>query len=371
MADVATDPPLVSIALQGGGAHGAFTWGVLDRLLELMEEGHFRIAALSGTSAGAMNAGVCAAALADGPAAARAALELFWTRASFVAWQLGNPYMVLPYNAAGRKWNFDNHPLSLSLNMTQSMWSPYCRFEPWSPFSLPSLTDVVAEVIGDFDWLNAAGDGTPSLYVAATDVGSGTRRVFGPGELSADVLLASACLPNLERAVEIDGRFYWDGGYTANPALKPLIKHASDLIYVQLNPAQWKDVPPRTPACIADRLNEITCNASLVSEISGILAINKALTKVGPEALPQWKFVNLHPISDDCFMATLGLVSKFNLQMAYLQDLRKAGLEAGDRFVRTCLGRIGRGYAVNVHETTIKPFYDGCPETGAFPGEGA
>ena len=359
MARSTSNAPAISLALQGGGAHGAFTWGVLDRLLEAAEEGSFRIAALSGTSAGAMNAAVCAAGLAEEPKEARAALERFWTRANQIAFQLGNPYLFVPHNATGRGWNFDDHPLSLALNIAQQFWSPYYNFEDLSPFRRPSLRDVVEEVVGDFALLNAPKGGVPKVFVAATDVARGCRKVFGPGELSVEALLASACLPNMERAVKIGDDHFWDGGFTANPALKPLIAEADDLVVVQLNPALREGRPPRTPAEITDRINEISFNASLVLEINAIEVVNKAV-RTCPAGSTPWKLVNIHPISDDSYMADLGLVSKFNLQMDFLGDLRTAGRKAGDRFIADCLPKIGKRSSVDVKREIVDPFLEHC-----------
>ena len=188
------DVPAISLALQGGGAHGAFTWGVLDRLLEEVEAGQLRIAALSGTSAGAMNAAVCGYGLRSGPTAARIALGRFWAGMHNKAMRLGNPYLWVPYNAAGKGWNFDDLPLTAALNVAAQFWSPYL-----SPFYKNPLVEVVNRIIGDFAVLNDPGDDLPRVYVAATNIGKGSRKVFGPGELRTEVLLASACRRNPPR----------------------------------------------------------------------------------------------------------------------------------------------------------------------------
>lgn len=347
--------PDVSLALQGGGAHGAFTWGVLDRLLEEVERGAFRIAAISGTSAGAMNAAVCASALAAGPAAAREALERFWTGVYEVAAAVGNPYLFVPYNAAGQGWNFDPLPLSAVLSMVQQVWSPYLRIDQWSPFHQPSLRDVVGRLC-DFEALNTPKGGVPALYVAATDVGKGARKVFGPGELSADALLASACLPNVERAVKIGDSHYWDGGFTANPALQPLCCHAGDMIIVQLNPAGREgEQPPRTAAEIADRVNEITFNLALVQEINTIETVNRLLEHVPAGTVGACK-VNLHLIADAGLMASLGLISKFNPNPTMLKELRSAGRASADAFLGTCGEHVGKRGSVDMKREVVRPF---------------
>ena len=302
------DVPAISLALQGGGAHGAFTWGVLDRLLEEVEAGQLRIAALSGTSAGAMNAAVCGYGLRSGPTAARIALGRFWAGMHNKAMRLGNPYLWVPYNAAGKGWNFDDLPLTAALNVAAQFWSPYL-----SPFYENPLVEVVNRIIGDFAVLNDPGEDLPRVYVAATNIGKGSRKVFGPGELRTEVLLASACLPQSAQAVEIDGTYYWDGGFTANPALEPLVAHADDMVIVQLNPCDRDGEPPRSPGDIADRVNEISFNIALVQEIQTLDLVNTFLRKLPPEQRTA-RIVNLHILSDEAVMANLGLASKYNLR---------------------------------------------------------
>ena len=348
----AGEPCAVSLALQGGGAHGAFTWGVLDRMLEEVEEGRLRIAALSGTSAGAMNAAVCAFGLRHGPAAARTLLGRFWAAMHNKAIRLGNPYLWLPYNAGGQGWNFDHLPLTATLNAAAQFWSPYM-----APHYVNPLTDVVQRIVEDFGVLNDPPDGVPHLYVAATNVGRGSRKVFGPGELRAEVLLASACLPQSAQAVEIDGDYYWDGGFTANPALEPLVRHADDMVIVQLNPCERAGKPPMTAGDIADRINEISFNISLVQEIQTLDLVNRFMRRLPPEERTA-RIVNLHLLSDDAVMADLGLASKYNLNWEFLRHLHEAGRAATEKFLAGALGNFGRCSTTDVRHDLVQRYLD-------------
>ena len=217
----------LAIALQGGGSHGAFTWGVLDRLLQ---EPRFEIVAISGTSAGAMNAGILADGLRRGGAAeARKALARYWEDVGRLSGYAG----FAPPAALGapRTWNLEQNPLFLWLDMLSRIWSPYQT----NPFNYNPLRTLLERI--DFDGLRRD-PRAARIFICATNVRTGLRHVFENEELSADVLLASAALPQVYQAVEIDGEHYWDGGYTGNPALAPLYlgTQASDLIVVGINP---------------------------------------------------------------------------------------------------------------------------------------
>ncbi|HYD99288.1 MAG TPA: patatin-like phospholipase family protein [Alphaproteobacteria bacterium] len=342
--------PTISLALQGGGAHGAFTWGVLDRMLEEVEAGRLRIAALSGTSAGAMNAAVCAFGLKNGPTAARTALGRFWAGMHNKALRLGNPYMWVPYNAGGKGWNFDDLPLTAALNAAAQVWSPYM-----SPLYENPLASVVNRVIEDFGVLNNPAGDVPKLYVAATNVCQGARKVFGPGEHRAEVLLASACLPQSAQAIEIDGAYYWDGGFTANPALEPLVAHADDMVIVQLNPRDRSGAPPRSAGDIADRVNEISFNIALVQEIQTIDLVNTFLRKLPPEQRHA-RIVNLHILSDDAVMADLGLASKYNLNWGFLKSLHDAGRAATEGFLAGCAANFGERSSTDIRREVVQKF---------------
>jgi len=205
-------PVVVDFALQGGGAHGAFTWGVLDRLLE---EPWLRIDGISGTSAGAMNAAVLVDGYADkGADGARAALENFWRRVSRAA--LLSPLRRTPLDVLLGRWTLDHSPASVAMDLMARLFSPY----DMGPRANP-LRDILTEIV-DFDRLTRA---TIKLFVTATNVRTGRGRVFRNSEITPDVLLASACLPTMFQAIEIEGESYWDGGYSGNPTITPLVRN--------------------------------------------------------------------------------------------------------------------------------------------------
>src|ERR1700745_189768 len=226
-------PVLVDFALQGGGAHGAFTWGVLDRLLE---EPWLRIDGISGTSAGAMNAAVLVDGYADkGADGARAAPENFWRRVSRAA--LLSPLRRTPLDVLLGRWTLDHSPVFVAMDLMARLFSPY----DLSPRGTNPLRDVLAQTV-DFDRLAQA---TIKLFVTATNVRTGRGRVFRNNEITPDVLLSWPYLPTMFQAIEIDGESYWDGGYSGNPTITPLVRECSskDTILVQINPAERRGVP--------------------------------------------------------------------------------------------------------------------------------
>jgi NTE family protein len=243
-------PKPINLALQGGGAHGAFTWGVLDRLLE---DERITIEAISGTSAGAMNA----VALADGfqkhgCARAREALLSFWRAASQAA--CFSPIQRTPLDRLMGNWSLNTSPGYLMMDLLSRLASPY----DLNPLNLNPLRDFLAQQI-DFDSVRRCGG--IKLFISATNVRTGRARIFQTSELSADVVMASACLPDLFQAVEIDGEPYWDGGYMGNPALRPFIYRCAtrDVLIVQINPLEAPGTPKRTRE-IFNRLQDATPN---------------------------------------------------------------------------------------------------------------
>ena len=255
--DVTTRPQvLIDLALQGGGSHGAFTWGVLDRLLD---EPWLRIEAISGTSAGAMNAAVLADGWTkDGAAGAKAALDSYWRLVARGA--AFSPLQRSPLDRLLGRWSLDNSPAYLALDLMTRVFSPYHL----NPLGLNPLRDILAESI-DFDRLARS---SIKLFITATSVRTGRGRIFRNAEISADVLLASACLPTMFQAIEIDGEYFWDGGFAGNPTITPLIREsdAQDTILVQINPRERTDIP-RTANDVLNRLNEISFNSPLMKEL--------------------------------------------------------------------------------------------------------
>ncbi len=236
-----SDPLPIDLALQGGGSHGAFTWGVLDRLLE---EAQLRIVAISGTSAGAMNAAVLADGWTEGGAeGARAALDRYWQKVSRAA--AFSPLQRSPLDRLMGRWTLDTSPAYMAMDLMSRVLSPY----DLNPLGLNPLRRILVESI-DFDRLARS---PIKLFVTATSVHTGRARIFRNAEITADVLLASACLPTMFRAIDIDGEPYWDGGYAGNPTITPLIREsdAHDTILVQINPRER----PETPRSAAEILN--------------------------------------------------------------------------------------------------------------------
>ncbi len=257
----------INLALQGGGSHGAFTWGVLDRMFE---EDKLWIEAISGTSAGAMNAVVAAQGMYDnGAAGARAALEAFWHAVSKAG--QASPLKRTPIDKLIGNWSIDANPAYRWMDIVNRVASPY----DLNPFDLNPLRDLVGDFI-DFD--KVAGEEDMGIYIAATNVETGRARVFHRHEITLDVVMASACLPFLFKAVNIDGVPYWDGGYMGNPVLFPFIDHspAPDILIVQINPL-FRPGTPTSATDIQNRVNEITFNASLLRDLRAIQLIDRLI----------------------------------------------------------------------------------------------
>ena len=264
----------VAVALQGGGSHGAFTWGVLDRLLL---EPNLEIIGISGTSAGAMNAAILADGLRrGGRSEARAALASYWDDVGGLPGYAS--FEALPFPGALLSWHLDNNPMFLWMDMLARIWSPYqanpCNYNP-----LRTLLERI-----DFEGLRRDQDAA-RVFIGATNVRSGLRRVFDNSELSIDVLLASACLPIAYQAVEIDGEHYWDGGYTGNPPLAPIYLRtsATDLVIIGINPLLRADVP-RTAREIINRIDEISFNSSFHNRIGSNRFHRERLQKIASGA---------------------------------------------------------------------------------------
>jgi len=318
----------VDLALQGGGAHGAFTWGVLDRLLE---EPWLDFDGVSGTSAGAMNAVVMADGLTQGgPLQARVALEAFWKRVSDAA--LLSPLRRGPLEILTGTWTLDYSPVFAALDVAARVVSPYDT----NPFGTNPLRRILEDTI-DFGSLAAA---PIRIFVTATNVRTGRGRVFRNAELTPEVLLASACLPTMFQAVEIDGEPYWDGGYSGNPTMTPLIREcsASDTILVQINPIE-RPGTPRTAREIHNRLNEIAFNSALLKELKGAALLRQAADPGTGEGAV-WARMRIHRIASDV-MLDLGYSSKLIAEWPFFCMLRDEGRKASDSFLAQCGGDLG------------------------------
>ena len=346
----------VDLALQGGGSHGAFTWGVLDRLLE---DETLAIDGISGTSAGALNAAVLASGWAEGGRdGARAALGAFWRDVGGVRGCFGSDAETPPGAAAWfNPWQafVDALPLG-AYNLDRLPWYAWSQqfLRNVSPYQFDLLgRNPLRAVLQRHVHEDALRDGPLALFVTATAVHTGQPRVFHREDLTIDALLASACLPQLFRAVEIDGEPYWDGGYSGNPALWPLIyeTRAMDVLLVKINPLV-RSVTPSTAAEIADRVNEITFNAGLVAEMRAIHFVERLVRerRVDPG---RYKALRLHMVADDEGLDLLQPSSKLNTDLGFLQRLHGLGRDAADRWLRAHRRDVGRRGTLDIAATFL------------------
>lgn len=333
-------PKRINLALQGGGAHGAFTWGVVDRLLQ---DDDITIAGLSGTSAGALNgAAVKAGLIEDGKAGARENLRWLWSQVAGVddARMAGWMGLMLP-------------PGAVSKAIETSV--PYTIAEAWSrvfsPYSYgPLYQNPLRKIADAFHYDAVCADSDPKFFVSATAVRTGKIRVFSGPEIKPEVLLASACLPTMFQAVEIDGEDYWDGGYTGNPALFPLFAPdlPSDIVIVNINPLERKETP-RDARDILNRINEISFNSSLMRELR---AINFVQRLINDGTIPKgaMKQINVHMISDDALMTDLSVASKLVPTTSTLSALFDSGQAAAEVFLNDHRDAIGKRSSVDLPE---------------------
>ena len=322
-------PLLVDLALQGGGAHGAFTWGVLDRLLE---EPWLNFDGISGTSAGAMNAAVMASGHARGGAeGARTALENFWKRVSEAA--RFSPLQRGPLEMLTGQWTLDYSPMYLATEAASRLFSPY----DLNPLGHHPLRPILADVV-EFEALAAS---PIKLFITATNVRTGRGRIFRNAEITADVLLASGCLPTMFQAVEIDGEFYWDGGYSGNPTITPLVRECAshDTILVQINPIVRPEVP-RSARDIINRLNEVSFNAPLLKELR-MMALLTRTADPGQGEGAMWANMRIHRIATDR-VTELGASSKLITEWRFLTALRDEGRRTAGLFLDAHSADLGR-----------------------------
>lgn len=320
---------LVDLALQGGGSHGAFTWGVLDRLLE---ETWLRIDGISGTSAGAMNAVVLVDGYEEGgPKGAQAALEEFWRRVAYSA--RFSPIRRSPLDILLGRWTLDTSPVFIAFDLAARLFSPY----DLNPRGANPLREVLAECV-DF---GRVANSSIRLFVTATSVHTGRGRVFRNKELTPDVLLASACLPTLFQAIEIDGEPYWDGGYSGNPTMTPLVRECAshDTLLVAVNPVERQGTP-RSAREILDRLNEVSFNATLLKELR-MIALLRQVADAGSGEGALWAGMRIHLISSTT-IDELGASSKFNAEWEFLSMLRDEGRRCAETFLASHAASVGK-----------------------------
>jgi NTE family protein len=323
------DPISIDLALQGGGAHGAYTWGVLDRMLQ---EDRLEIEGISGTSAGAMNA----AALISGHAkagneGAREALELFWRRVAEAA-RL-SPLQRTPMDILLGRWTLDSSPAFVATDLMSRLCSPY----DFVTNSVNPLRQILADAV-DFELLARA---SIKIFVTATSVSTGRARVFRNNDLTPEAILASACLPTMFRAIEIDGEEYWDGGYSGNPTITPLVHEcvSRDTILVQINPVERKE-KQRSATDILNRLNEVSFNAVLLKELRMIALLRQAANPEGREGT-QWAGMRIHRVASE-MMVRLSASSKLLAEWDFLCMLRDEGRRSAQAFLDAHGDDLGR-----------------------------
>ena len=339
----------VNLALQGGGAHGAFTWGALDRLLE---DASIDIDGITATSAGAMNAAALKRGwVLGGREGAREWLETFWLRISGLDGPMSEAVVdwlrtVSPSPALTARM-LELSPAVATADAITRVFSPY----QFNPTNFHPLRGIVEEML-DCDTVRSQKG--PKIFINATNVRDGKPRIFHGAEITADAILASACLPSLYQAIEIDdpktGRreAYWDGGYTGNPALYPLFyrTRTADIVIVHLNPL-YREELPRTASEIATRINEISFNASLLRELRNIEFVNRLIDR-GVISSETMRKNHVHSVSDDKLMNMLGIVTKMTISRTLLLQLRDAGREAMTAFLDAHHDKIGRRSSVNL-----------------------
>ncbi len=335
----------VTLALQGGGAHGAFAWGVADKLLE---DGRFEIEGVSGTSAGGMNAAcIIQGLIKGGNEAARSTLKDYWRGMSELSKKI-SPFQMSPQDKKNKNYNLDKNPMvRLIMTMTGHL-SPYQT----NPFNANPFGDFLKSF---FDFPIVRENIEKKLFLAATHVKSGKIKIFSNKDFCSDVLVASACLPQLFQAVLVDGEYYWDGGYIANPAINPLIVEceASDVIMIQLTKTYCEELP-KTKAQIVERLSEITFNGCLVREMRAIHFITQLMDQgiINDGAL---KRVNMHLIKNEDTFKNLNLSSAGNTDWDFLMMLHTEGRKTAQNWIDRNYDSVG-SKTHKIDEFTFKDF---------------
>ncbi len=320
----------INLGLQGGGAHGAFSWGVLDRILE---DGRLEIEGISGTSAGAMNAVVLADALYDGGAdEARQRLYNFWRTVSTES--MKSPIQRSALDIFFQNWNLDHNPAFIFYDLMTRLVSPY----DFNPLNIDPLRAILDKEV-DFDRVH--GCDKIKIFVSATNVHTGRARVFSGKDVSSDAVIASACLPFIFQAVEIENTPYWDGGYMGNPVLHPFIDEcfSPDVLLVQINPVR-REGTPTSAREIMNRVNEISFNGSLLKELRMVEFVNKCLRRGDLKGQP-FREIFLHRIDGGSGLEALSPSSKVNAEWLFLTHLRDLGRAAAKKWLKDHFDDVG------------------------------
>jgi len=329
----------VNLALQGGGSHGAFTWGVLDKLLE---DGRLTFPGISGTSAGAINTILYADGMMNGgPDGAGKALHNFWYKLSLAGhW---SPIKRNPIDKFLGKWSLNKSPGFHFHNVLTQAFSPYHL----NPLNLNPLK-LLLETSVDFERVRRCN--MTKLFISATNVETGRVKIFEHCELRADMIIASCCLPMVFQAVEVDGTPYWDGGYMGNPSLFPLFESTdcADIVVIQINPIERKGTP-RTTQEISDRLNEIGFNSSLLKDLRSVEFVSR-LIKRGVLSDKEYRDNHVHIIENQSELIPLGVSSKMNVEWKFLQHIRDIGRDTAEKWLEKNFKHIGKKSTVNLTE---------------------
>lgn len=336
----------INLAIQGGGAHGAFAWGVIDRLLE---DGRFHIEGISGTSAGSMNATVLAyGLLIGGPEGAREQLEKFWNLIAY-AGAMYNPAKQTPLEKFISGNRMDHSFAFKWFDMITRTFSPY----QLNPLDFNPLKDVLLSVV-DFDRLKQCQ--ITQLFLSATNVRTGQAKIFYTPEITVDTVLASACLPFLYKAIEIDGEYYWDGGYTGNPSLFPFIYHvkSQDIVIIHINPIE-RPAPPILSEQIFNRINEISFNNSLLKEFRAISFVHTLLDEgwLKDEFKNKLRYMYLHSIRADVALEDLTVASKASSDWNFLLNLKNRGRAKAGEWIELHFDKIGVEGTLDLHELLV------------------
>lgn len=328
----------LNLALQGGGAHGAFTWGVLDRLLD---DERIKIEGIVGTSAGAVNAAILAYGLeTGGPKKAQELLGRFWEFNSEFGKRSGFQPTVYD-KIIGSKGSMEFSPCWQSFDLLSRTFSPY----QWNPSHINIFKDIIEEII-DFPVLRNSRN--VKLFICATNVLTGRLKVFENKEITPEMILASACLPYLYQAAEINGQYYWDGGYMGNPPIFPVIYNTDchDVLIVQINPINIPEIPQSANA-IFDRVNTLSFNSSLMREMRAIYFVT-SLIKSGELDSKKYKLTYIHTIDAEEEMSKLTISSKMNVDMEFLKYLFDIGKEKTDTFLKDHFDKIGKESSTDI-----------------------
>ncbi len=335
-----SDYRVINLALQGGGAHGAFTWGVLDRLLA---DKRIFIEGISGTSAGAMNGALLAFGMMHaGREGARKILREFWERTSEASRY--SPFQPSIFDKWAGSQNLDYSPAYQAFDFITRLLSPY----QLNPTGYHPVRDLLDELI-DFEALRKVKH--VRLFISTTNVRSGKIRVFPIQEITAEVLLASACLPHLFQAVEIEGEHYWDGGYMGNPAMFPLLYQckANDIMLVEINPIRIDEVP-QTARGIVDRMNSISFNATMMREMRTIAFVTQMLEQHRLTGRSHLRRIYFHMMQAEKEMSAYGASSKFNCHRDFIEILFQLGSRTAEEWLEQNYDRLGNESSIDLQK---------------------